>query len=129
MMKNSQHGFTLIELMIVVVIMGILASIATAFFGDNVQSARRTDARSSLLATAAQLEKCLVVYGAYNNAGCSAAGGVTPEGFYTIGLVSASTTFTLTATPVAGSSQASDTCTALTLNNFGVQAGTGTGCW
>ena len=58
----------------------------------------------------------------------------TDTNLYTISAVLAvSTTFTLTATPVAGAAQASDAdCTSMTLTNTGVKGGTGAvpaECW
>jgi type IV pilus assembly protein PilE len=48
-MKIKQSGFTLIELMIVVVIVGILASIALPAYQDFVRKGRRADALAKLL--------------------------------------------------------------------------------
>ncbi len=127
MNKELQPGFTLIELMIVVAIAAILASLATAYYGDNVISARRTDGRTALLDNAARLEKCKATYGAYNNAAC-AINANSADGYYTVAVASTATSFTLTASPAGA--QTSDTdCTAMTLTNTGVQDGTGTECW
>jgi type IV pilus assembly protein PilE len=135
-MSPRERGFTLIELMIVVAIVGILAAIAYPSYTDSVRKANRTDARTALLQVSQTLERCFTQYSAYNNANCTVlnAGTVnSAEGFYTVGVVSAATSYTLTATPVAGRAQASDAkCTTLTLTHVGVKGATGTAateCW
>ena len=65
------NGFSLIELMIVLVIVAILASVGSTYYGNYVISANRTEARSALTITAGRLEKCKALYGSYNNANCS----------------------------------------------------------
>ena len=131
-MKNSR-GFTLIELMIVIVIVGILASVALGYYRDNVISANRTEGRSALQTAAATLEKCRSQYGSYNNANCNYANFTTESSFYDITGAIQATSFTLTATPVSGQTQANDTdCTTMTLTNTGVKGGTGANsseCW
>lgn len=134
--QMKSKGFTLIEVMIVVVIVGILAAIAYPSYQQYVISGNRTDGRATLLNTAQALERCFTQFSAYNNASCTIANGATinsSKGLYTIGVVSAATTYTLTATPVAGKMQARDTrCTTITLNNLGVKGGTGAEparCW
>jgi type IV pilus assembly protein PilE len=133
-MKHS-NGFSLIELMIVVAIIGILTTIAMGFFGDSVIASNRSEGRAGLTATAASLEKCKSLYGAYNAGGCNVANTITTDtNFYSIDTTTrTATTFTMTATPVAGQPQASDAdCTSLTLTNTGVKGGTGANaaeCW
>ncbi|MDJ0778510.1 MAG: type IV pilin protein [Gammaproteobacteria bacterium] len=129
-------GFTLIELMIVVAIIGIVVMISAGFFGDNVRATNRTEARAALTQTAGSLEKCRSLYGSYNNANCPVLATLpldTENNYYRISGVIAGATFTLTATPIAGQAQASDgDCTTLTLTNTGVKGATGgdTGeCW
>lgn len=130
MNRVRQAGFTLLELMIVVAIVAILASLAMAYYGDNVTSARRTDGRSALLNNVTRLEKCKATYGVYNNAACTI-NASSPDGFYTVAVVSDATTFTLTASP-AGAQTGDTDCTSITLDNLGQQAGAGadpTECW
>ena len=132
---QKSKGFTIIELLIVVAILGIILTISVSYFGDNVRAANRTEARSALSETAGALEKCRSLYGAYNAANCSVVlPFATDTNYYTISASTmTNTTFTLTATPVAGQPQASDTdCTTLTLTNTGVKGATGadtTDCW
>ena len=133
-MKNSR-GFSLIELMVVVVILGILSSVAFGVYRDNVISANRTEGRSALQTAAGTLEKCRSLYGSYSHANCNYADFTTDTNLYEVtgdDNISASS-FTLTATPVVGEAQANDTdCTTLTLANTGVKGGGGADaseCW
>lgn len=125
-MKYSK-GFSFIELMIVVAIIGILSTFALGFFGDNVIASNRSEGRAALTATAGSLEKCKSLYGAYNAGNCNVANTIaTDTNYYSIDTTTrTATTFTLTATPVAGQPQANDTdCTTMTLTNTGVKGGT-----
>jgi type IV pilus assembly protein PilE len=135
---NYKHsiGYTLIELMIVVAIVGILSTVAFGFYRDNVIASNRAEGRSVLSEVAASLEKCKSLYGAYNSANCNVADDVSSDtNYYEIDTTASitATTFTLTATPVSGQPQASDTdCTSLTLTNTGIKGGSGADssvCW
>ena len=135
MNRGNLRGFTLVELMIVIAIVGILGAISMSFYGNYITDANRTDARSALTQTAARLEKCKTLYSVYNNiVNCNVTFPVaSDEGLYSINAVLAVSSFTLTATPVAGGYQTGDAyCTTLTLTNTGAESGTGTDitkCW
>lgn len=72
-MKRAQSGMTLIELMVVVVIIGILASIAVPSYRNYVIRTNRTEAKTALMATASALERCYTRFLQYNNPGCAVA--------------------------------------------------------
>ena len=54
---KTQKGFTLVELMIVVVIVGILASIGIPAYGDYVQRGKLTEAMTELAGMRVKLEQ------------------------------------------------------------------------
>ena len=130
---KKQHAFTLIELMIVIVVLGIVSTIAVNTYRSHVIESNRTEARSALQLAAATLEKCRSVFGRYDHADCGYADFSTESNVYRVTANVAATAFTLTATPVAGSVQTGDTdCAALTLTSIGIKDATGNEidrCW
>ena len=122
--------------MIVAGIIAILAAVSLGFYGDYITRAARTDARSALTSTAASLEKCRSIYGAYNHGNCNVNFAVTSdEGYYSIAQPAVAdltaSTFSLTATPM-GRQLADTECDSLSLTNTGLKSGTGTDpaeCW
>ncbi len=130
MNKYHAQGFTLLELMLVVAIVSILATLATGFYGDYVTKAKCTDGRAGLTQMASTLEKCKAVYGTYDNANCSAANGTSPDGDFNITIARTATTFDLTATGTGGAAASNNTfCPTITLDELGVQGGTGSSPW
>ena len=140
---RTSRGFTLIELMIVVVVIGVLAAIAYPSYMENVRKARRADAQAALVGMAAAMERYFVNTGA-TYAGAAAAvpgpatfysGQVPLEGgraTYNLRITTlTATNYVLSAIPV--NAQAGDRCGTLTLNTAGQQARTGTApitdCW
>jgi type IV pilus assembly protein PilE len=130
MQRRGAGGFTLLEVMMVVVIIGILASIAVYSYGPEVMRGRRSDGRVALVSAAQTLERCYTEFSAYDHVDCPLTFPFTAEsGYYEVDAVRTAGTYTLTATPQGP--QASDACGALTLDQTGLKGSTGTAtrCW
>jgi len=142
MKYTRTRGFTLVELMIVIAIIGILAAIGYPTYQDQVRSTRRADCEGVLMEAANAIERFYTANGTYTGATagtnfpnrCPIDGGTA---FYNIGVAipGAGTSYLLTATRAAGP-QASDKCGNLTLSNTGkkdvASASTGydaNNCW
>lgn len=120
MEKTKNQGFTLIELMIVVVVIGILAAIAIPAYSDYVQRSRRADAKSSILAVQLEQEKWRANNVAYTadltDLGFSSADNVDSiDGFYTVDIANGASTANYTVTAVPTGPQATDDCGTFTL--------------
>ncbi len=144
-------GFTLIELMVVVLVIAILTVIAVPSYTNQVRKSRRTEAKSMLLDLSAREERYMATNGVYSTAaadlGLSAYPQLTTTGYYSIAaptVTAASTssataaatppTFSFTAT--AAGNQVKDTeCNTFTITNTGLQTSTNSGaapttdCW
>ena len=130
-----QQGFTLIELMIVVAIIGILAAIAYPSYQDSVTKSRRADAKGALLSFANAMERHFTedaVRGYEKAAQNGTANTGTPAVFsaqspidgdviyYDLAIdLADSDSYTLSATPKGA--QANDKCGKLTLTHTGAK--------
>jgi len=149
-MKSTYHlipgarsqGVTLIELLIVIVIVGILGSIAMSSYRNYVMRANRTEARMTLLAIQTAQEKWFVQNSQYAldiatlvaapPAGLGIlldAAGVTPGGYYTISFTAATPT-AYTVQAAATGSQVDDTaCPTLSIDQNGTRNPPASTCW
>jgi type IV pilus assembly protein PilE len=124
-LKVAQKGFTLIELMIVVAIIGILTAIAMPNYTEYVKKSSRRAAQAEMMNIASREQQFLLADRTYANKTALAASGyalpgeVSAKYGYDIVVDNTATppNFTITFTPTG--SQVSDGN--LTLNNAGVK--------
>lgn len=148
-MDKRQRGVTLIELLTVMVVIAIIASIAIPSYRRYLLRAQRSDAKTALLQVQTAEEKFMLQRNAYTTSVTAAppAGlglqGASERGFYTITVPALTNSdgtpgYTIRAVPAAVSGgQADDTdCQTFTLDGAGVRtaansssADNSTACW
>ena len=127
-MRAMQRGFTLIELMIVVTIIGLLAAVAIPGYGQYVRRAHRSEGMAALSALAAAQEKFYLSNNTYTTdiTGDLKMSDVTEHGYYTLKVTAAdAAAFTAIAAPGSSSPQLEDTdCQVFTVNSAGSRTST-----
>lgn len=117
---RKPKGFTLIEVMVVVVIVGILAAIAYPNYQEYIQRGRRAEARTGLLQAAQWLERAATAMGRYPQAeGFPSSMQSVPSGTYGIGYEPNDTGATYTLTASRQGPQRHDRCGDFTLTENG----------
>lgn len=125
---SKEKGFTLIELMIVIAVIGILAAIAYPNYTEYMNRAKRAEAKTALLAGAQALERYYSLQGSYLDAGGNLAAVFATQvpdagsANYTLAVegVATATSFLLQATRV--NRMASDPCGDYRIAHTGAQA-------
>ncbi|MFH0024887.1 type IV pilin protein [Pseudomonas fluorescens] len=117
-MRRANRGFTLIEIMIVIAIIGIVITIAAPSYTEYLKKGRRAEVVSLLSEQAQILERFYTRNNVYTGVTGLSAG----NDFYTLTPTITDQTFVLTATRKSGTSMATDKCGDFTLTNTGVRS-------
>lgn len=120
--SRRQHGFTLIELMVVVAVVAILAAIAYPSYQEQVRKSRRGQAQADLVEYAQLAERFHSANNTY--VGFTAPSHSPRQGASSYSIVvsdEGQSTFTITATPIPDSPQARDRCGTMTINQAGAK--------
>jgi type IV pilus assembly protein PilE len=149
----GSKGFTLIELVVAMVIVGILAAIAIPAYSSYVAKSHRTDAKTALLDMASLEERFFSTNNSYSQTPSDLGyTGAVPfpvgSGYYNITVLTAvaatppagltngtPATYTITASAVGNQATGDPSCATFTINSAGQQGATGTDpqaatdCW
>lgn len=125
--RKPSRGFSLIELMITVAILGILVAVGYPSYMGQLAKGRRADARAALADLSQRMERFYTERSTYATATLGGAGiypSTSPQGYYTLSITNkTATAFTVQATPTGA--QASDPCGNFTYDQAGTKGTNG----
>ena len=132
--RGKERGFTLIEIMIVVLIIAVLSGIAMASYGSAMVKARRGQAQSCLLEQAQFLERFYTVNMKYDKNLADVAVAVpacdgTVSTFYEVKADPAITSDTYTIKAIPNTRQKDTMCGTLEITHTGARKPITKGCW
>lgn len=134
-MHSPSHGFTLVEMMIVIAIVAILAAIAIPSYHDYIVTTRRSDGQIALLDLSTRLERFFNENNSFVGASIPTIYPATsPEGFYNLQITNTTATnYTIQAIP-QGPQTSDSLCGTLTFNALGQKGANGSiadplDCW
>lgn len=129
--RKASKGFSLLEVMVVVLIIGIIAAIAFPSYNEHVRKSRRAAGVACVSAVAQQMERFYTANLTYDGAVANPAScHDNALNFYNIELDATPSTYTVRAVPTGAHS--GDACGTLSVDQAGVQSATGTAsssCW
>ncbi|MFI7865378.1 Fimbrial protein precursor [Pseudomonas sp. THAF187a] len=143
MNRTKNSGFTLIELMIAVMIIGVLAAIAIPSYQQYVTRSNRTEGMALLQEAAARQERFMTQNNRYATTvaelGYTATGGRaagrSANNFYQLTIANSASTveYSMTVVPQGVQASRDSECGTLGLNHAGAKSKTGSGalsdCW
>ncbi len=132
---TDTDGFTLLEVLLVIVMVLILAAITYPSYMETVKKSRRSDAQSILLEASQFAERFFTDNKRYDQTQAGVAIAL-PDSlqqspkqgtakYYKLAITATVSAYTLTATPI----EPGDRCGALSLNSLGVKSASDVDCW
>lgn len=137
MKQTTNSGFTLIELMVVVAVLGIIVAIGYPAYTDQVRKSRRAEGMGELLELADKMERHYSdqstydqTFGGLDMTAAALLGSsitTTTNGYYNLAVVgtTSNVAFTLSAAPTTKGGQNKDKCGTFVVNSQGTKSLTG----